>query len=158
VLYWPDADYSLRPKVGWSVNDGRLNLTYTENGVGRQHRAESTMTLWLYRPDSSASSPFEVDLPGPLSDGGSVALDLPESLQALRRDADPVSPEGYRFKVSSRGSRGLFLDLFGGYRTRTEYQLVGHGVRHALPEQGRYMATGAFVAWVIEDERATREK
>ncbi|MEN1729058.1 MAG: hypothetical protein AAGJ52_11525, partial [Pseudomonadota bacterium] len=95
------------------------------------------------------STSFEIPLPQRMEDGKQVDLIVPEALQSMTLDSSLLSPEGYRFEVSSRGSRGLFVELFGGYRHHRAYQLVGHGVRHPLPEGGRYLADGAFVAWAV---------
>jgi hypothetical protein len=151
VLYWPDAGYWLRPQVRWFVEDGRLELIYTENQVARASQTDRSLRLSLYRPASGESEFFDIELPDVLEDRTSVALDLPAELGEPVWDSSVESPDGYRFEVSYGGSRGLFAELFGGYRSRMGYHLVGHGIRHPLPEKGRYMADGAFIAWWVED-------
>jgi len=151
VLYWPDAGYWLRPQVRWFVEDGRLELIYTENQVARASQTDRSLRLSLYRPASGESEFFDIELPDGLEDRTSAALDLPTALGEPVWDSSVESPDGYRFEVSYGGSRGLFAELFGGYRSRMGYHLVGHGIRHPLPEKGRYMADGAFIAWQVED-------
>jgi len=152
VLYWPDADYWLRPQVSWTVDEGRLELSYVENEATRASRADQSIRLWLYRPASGQSRSFDIALPDDTGDRDRVALELPAELAGSSWDRTVPSPEGYRFEASHGGRRGLFAELFGGYRSRMEYQLVGHGIRHPLPESGRYLADGAFVAWMVEDD------
>jgi hypothetical protein len=151
VLYWPDADYWLRPQVSWTVEEGGLELSYLENTTTRANQADQSIRLWLYRPASGQSESFDIELPDGLEDRQRVSLVIPDALAQLSLDDAPISPEGYRFEVSSGGGRGLFAELFGGYRSRREYQLVGHGIRHALPEQGSYMVDRAFLAWVVSE-------
>lgn len=156
VLYWPDASYWIRPQVHWSVTEGRLEMIYTENRLARANQPERSIRLWLYRPRSGESTSFDIELPVAVEDGERVALELPEALEDLTLDTSLESPEGYRFEISSGSGRGLFVELFGGYRSRMAYQLVGHGSRHRLPEKGRYLADGAFIAWVVNDDENER--
>jgi len=158
VLYWPDADYWLRPQVSWTVEEGGLELSYVENRTTRANQADQSIRLWLYRPATGQSESFDIELPDGLEDRQRVSLKIPDALAELSLDDAPISPEGYRFEVSSGGSRGLFAELFGGYRSRREYQLMGHGIRHALPEQGRYMADGAFLAWVVSGGQGGQQR
>ncbi|GEM_PF-3252084 len=151
VLYWPDADYWLRPQVSWTVEGSRLQLSYLENTATRANHPDQPIRLWLYRPATGQSETFDIELPDGLQDRQRVFLVIPDALAELSLDDNPVSPEGYRFEVHHGGSRGLFVELFGGYRSRQEYQLVGHGIRHALPEHGRYMIDRAFLAWVVSE-------
>lgn len=155
VLYWPDADYWLRPQIRWTLDNGRLELTYTENQVARANQAARSLRLWLYRPRTDESRSFDIELPEDLEDRESEVLALPAELSSRTWSNAVESPEGYRFEVSWGGSRGFFSELFGGSRSRMEYQLVGHGIRHPLPESGRYLADGAFVAWLADDGEAS---
>jgi hypothetical protein len=126
-------------RVNFEVKNDRLRATFRASLKNNSLRG--IPSLYYFNVSTGSLREINIDVPGSIEDG--TVIPVPE-LEQYTLSSESLSPDGYRFDNSYRGSRGFLF--FDGYRYFAKIEKNGRVVK--IPGVGNYSGNLDFLAWV----------